>query len=153
MIALGALILGLLLAALAYVGAFVAGAAPEWSGWAMAVALVLTLPATLALGGHRSGGGTTVTRAAWLLAVVLAAGFALAFVLPVEDATTALWGGLPPRAAVIVYGIGLLPLLFLPWAYARDCGRHDLDAATVKALAEECARIQHAHGIDRVDAG
>lgn len=153
MIAFSALLLGLLLAAAAYAGAFVVGSAPEWSGWAMAGALVLTLPATLAIGGRPRGGGGMVVGVAWLLAVVLAAGFALAFGLPAEDATTALWGGLPPRAAVIVYGIGLLPLLFLPWAYARDCARRDLDAETVTALAEECARIQRDRGIVRVDAG
>lgn len=152
MIALAALVLGLLFAALAYLGAFLTGAAPLWSGWAMAAALVFTLPATLALGGRRTGGGRIVAVAAWLLAVILAAGFALAFLLPVEDVATPLWGGLPPRAAVIVYGIGLLPLLFLPWGYARHFARHDLDAVTVQALADECARLQREHGISRVDA-
>jgi len=38
--------------------------------------------------------------------------------MPIETVSTPLWLGLPPRAAVILYGIGVLPLFVLPIAYA-----------------------------------
>jgi hypothetical protein len=51
--------------------------------------------------------------------VMLVAGFGLALALPAEgDATARLWFGLPKRAAIVLYGIGVLPLFALPLAYA-----------------------------------
>jgi hypothetical protein len=39
--------------------------------------------------------------------------------MPAESGVdTGLWLGLPPRAAVVLYGIGLIPLLLIPLAYA-----------------------------------
>jgi len=38
--------------------------------------------------------------------------------MPPETATSPLWLGLPFRAAVVLYGIGILPLFVLPFAYA-----------------------------------
>ncbi len=149
-----AVVAGLVLAAGAYAGAFLEGGAPTWSGWAMAGALALVLPGTLALGGNRSGAGTgrLVSRVAMILGLLLAVGFALALALPAEVPGDPLWLGLPRRAAIVVYGIGLVPFLLLPWAYARDFAAHDLDEATVRALRDECARLQRVHGITRVDA-
>ena len=40
------------------------------------------------------------------------------FALPDPGAAEPLWLGLPRRAAIILYGIGLLPTLVLPVAYA-----------------------------------
>lgn len=153
--ALLAVVIGLLLAAVAYAGAFLEGGAPGWSGWAMAAALALVLPGTLALGGRRRGAhaGRLVSRVALALGALLAVGFALALALPTEAPGDPLWLGLPRRAAIVVYGIGLLPFLLLPWAYARDFAADDLDPAAVHALQDECARLQQAHGITRVDAG
>jgi len=147
------LVVGLLAAMAAYGDALIAGAATPASGWLMAVALVLVLPATLALGARRSRGTSPLAiLVAVLLAVVLAAGFALALGLPDLGSDEPLWLGLPRRAAVIVYGVGLIPLLFLPWAYARTHGGPDLDATTVAELAKRCAELQREHGIRRVDA-
>jgi phosphotransferase system glucose/maltose/N-acetylglucosamine-specific IIC component len=147
------LVVGLLAAMAAYGDALRAGAATTASGWLMAVALVLILPATLALGARRSRGTSRLAMAvAVLLGLVLAAGFGLALGLPDLGSDEPLWLGLPRRAAVMVYGVGLIPLLFLPWAYARTHAGTDLDAATVADLADRCASLQREHGIRRVDA-
>ena len=153
MTALRLVVVGLLAAVAAYGDALIAGAATTASGWLMAFALVLVLPATLALGARRSRGTSRLAvSVAVLLGVVLAAGFGLALGLPDLGSNEPLWLGLPRRAAVIVYGVGLIPLLFLPWAYARTHTGTDLDAATVADLADRCAALQHEHGIRRVDA-
>jgi hypothetical protein len=45
--------------------------------------------------------------------------FGLALLLPADEAPgAALWLGLPRRAALVLYGAGLLPALVLPLAYA-----------------------------------
>lgn len=153
MTSLRVLVVGLLTAIAAYGDALVAGAATTVSGWLMALALVLVLPATLALGARRSRGTSRLAIAvAILLGVVLAVGFGLALGLPDLGSGEPLWLGLPRRAAVIVYGVGLIPLLFLPWAYARTHAGTDLDATTVAHLADRCAALQREHGIRRVDA-
>lgn len=150
---LALLVLGLIAAMAGYGDALIAGAATSASGWLMAVALVLVLPATLALGARRARGTSRLAvSVAVLLGVVLAAGFGLALGLPDLGSNEPLWLGLPRRAAVIVYGVGLIPLLFLPWAYARTHAGTDLDAATVADLADRCAALQREHGIPRVDA-
>jgi hypothetical protein len=153
MISLSLLVVGLVAAIVAYGDAMVAGAATTSSGWLMALALVLVLPATLALGAHRSRGTSRLAVVvAVLLGVVLAAGFGLALALPDLGAAEPLWLGLPRRAAIIVFGVGLIPLLFLPWGYSRMHSGGDLDAAMVADLAERCAALQREHGIRRVDA-
>jgi hypothetical protein len=151
--ALGLLVVGLLAAIAAYGDALIAGAATAASGWLMALALVLVLPATLAMGARRSRGTSPLAvGVAVLLGGVLAVGFGLAFALPDLGSDEPLWLGLPRRAAIIVYGVGLVPLLFLPWAYARTHAGADLDPATVAELADRCAALQREHGIRRVDA-
>lgn len=54
-------------------------------------------------------------------------GFGLALWLPAESAGTALWLGLPPRAALVAYIVGILPSLVLPVAYAATFERLTLD--------------------------
>ena len=60
--------------------------------------------------------GDIFMAAMWL---VLAVGFGAVLLLhPASPTDPTLWLGLPPRAAVILYGIGILPALVLPLAYA-----------------------------------
>ena len=153
MTALRLLAVGLVAAMAAYGDALIAGAATAASGWLMALALVLVLPATLAMGARQSRGTSPLAvGVAVLLGGVLAVGFGLALALPDLGSKEPLWLGLPRRAAIIVYGVGLVPLLFLPWAYARTHAGTDLDPATVAELADRCAALQREHGIRRVDA-
>jgi hypothetical protein len=68
------------------------------------------------------------------LGLVLLAGFGGALLLPPETPGSPLWLGLPRRAALLVYGIGVLPALFLPLIYALTFGASVLDQAELAEL-------------------
>ena len=138
-VAVGALALGTLAIAVAYASAFRDGGAPGWAAWAMALGVPLDLVATMILGASRRGRLPASTLAAFaLVGVMLAGGFALALALPADlGAAEPLWLGLPRRAAVIVYGVGLLPVIVLPVVYALT-----FDAQTL--TPEDQARVEAA---------
>ena len=102
-----------------YVAALVAGSVPAWTPWAVMVGTSTVMLATMVLGASRNGRaiGVLVVPFAAMLALLLAA-FGAALVMPADGPGSRLWLGLPPRAAVILYGIGVLPLFVLPIAYA-----------------------------------
>jgi fatty acid desaturase len=136
------------LVAVAYASAFGAGGAPRWAGWLLAVAVPAALAATMVLGAARRGRVSGQLLAAFVgVAVLLAAAFALALGLPAGAGGGALGEplllGLPRRAAVVVYGVGLLPVFVLPVVYALTFDAQTLraeDLERVRALAAERAR-------------
>jgi hypothetical protein len=66
---------------------------------------------------------------------ILAVGFAAAISLPsTESSASSLWLGLPARAAIVIYGIGLLPIVVLPIAYAVTFETQTLDAADLEKV-------------------
>jgi hypothetical protein len=70
--------------------------------------------------------------------IVLAGGFGAALLLqPSDPADPVLWLGLPPGAAVVLYGIGLSPVFVLPLAYALT-----FDASTLSE--EDLERVRAA---------
>ena len=130
--ALWATVAGTVGIALAYTTAFLPPAIARWGPYLMAVALPLCLMATMVLGAARPG--QSLGRLRWPLGVVLllvGGGFLLALALPPDAANGGLWLGLPPRAAVIVYGVGLLPLFVLPLAYAVTFDRMTLSEEAI----------------------
>jgi hypothetical protein len=133
-IAVSALTLATVTIAIAYASAFRADGAPRWASWAMALAVPLALVATMTLGAARRGRLPAGTLAAFaLVGVLLAGGFSLALALPDDlGAAEPLWLGLPRRAAVIVYGVGLLPVVVLPVVYALT-----FDAQTLRPEDQE----------------
>jgi prepilin signal peptidase PulO-like enzyme (type II secretory pathway) len=69
--------------------------------------------------------------------VILAIGFCAALVLPAtESPLSKLWLGLPARAAIVIYGIGLLPIIILPVAYALTFETQTLNAEDVERVRE-----------------
>jgi hypothetical protein len=144
--ALVALVVSTAAIAAAYASAFLPGGAPAWAAWAMALGTAtcmaaITLLAVASSGAVVRGRGApfavvvVAVAAVWVLTSVC---FALALVLPAEPAAAPiLWLGLPRRAAILLYGIGFLPLFILPFAYALT-----FDALTLPA--EELARIRAA---------
>lgn len=138
-LAVGALFLGTLAIAAAYASAFRPGGAPAWAAWAMAIGVPLDLVATMVLGAAQRGRVPAPMLAAFaLVGALLIGGFALALALPGDlGAAEPLWLGLPRRAAVIVYGVGLLPVLVLPVVYALT-----FDAETLRP--EDLARVVEA---------
>lgn len=116
---LAALLAGTLAIAAAYGSAFLAGPPPAWAAWALGIGTATVMVASMALGAARQGRG--IGRLKWPFAfvfVVLAGGFCAVMALPGETPASPLFLGLPLRAAIVLIGIGLLPLLVLPVAYA-----------------------------------
>jgi hypothetical protein len=67
--------------------------------------------------------------------------------MPAETGADApLWLGLPRRAAIVLYGIGILPLFLLPFAYAWT-----FDAMTLSE--EDLARVAAARRAREARAG
>jgi hypothetical protein len=118
-LAIGALLVSALLIGAAYVGALVASPVPRWAPWALMIGTSTIMLATMVLGASRRGAGIGRLVVPFVaMFAVLIVGFSAALVLPAESATSPLWFGLPRRAAVILYGVGVLPLFVLPIAYA-----------------------------------
>lgn len=133
---LAALLLATLLIAAAYASAFLPGGTPPWGPWLMAAGVPLVLVSVMVLGAVRGGEG--MGRLAWPFAFVggiLGAGFLLALGLPSDEAAgAALYLGLPLRASIILYGIGLLPIVILPVAYALTFDAMTLNAGDVERV-------------------
>jgi hypothetical protein len=143
-LAVRGLVLSLLAIGAAYGSAFLPAGAPAWAAWLMALGTSGAMVCTMALGAARNGRiGRLVIPFAFVF-LVLAGGFGLVLALPPADPQDpALWFGVPPRAAIILYGIGLLPLFAVPVAYAltfdeMTLSQDDLDR--VRAAAEALRR-------------
>ncbi len=118
-LALRALIAGVVGIALAYASAFFPPALSRFGPWLMAIVMPMTMFAMMILGAVRAGRGIGPVAVPFALVFLLVSGgFVLALALPAESVSTPLWFGLPRRAAVILFGVGLLPLFVLPVVYA-----------------------------------
>lgn len=154
--ALLALLAGTLAIAAAYASAFLPGDPPGWAAWVLAFGSALVMVSAAAMGAAREdrGLGRLVLPLALTFAVV-AGGFAVVLAMPgVDPANPALFLGLPPRTAVVLLGIGLLPLLVLPLSYAltfeeMTLNEGDLERVREAARAWQAARSRSAEG----DAG
>lgn len=148
------------LVATSYLAAFLPGGAPAWAPWLLAVGTALALAAVTLLGAERPGRRSRLVRLACLATFLLVAGgFGLALLLPAETTADPLWLGLPRRAAILLYGIGLLPVLVLPVTYAVTFDRATLDddrlgtlRARVAALRAEADSARD-EGVSRDDDG
>lgn len=131
----------------AYATAFAPGGAPRWAAWLFAGCTVLLMTAIIVLGAARGRAGIGALRLpVALMACLLLGGFAAALALPPVTADSPLWLGLPPAAAAVIYGIGLLPILVLPVAYARTFDALTLSDADLARVREAGARHRAAHG-------
>lgn len=119
-VAVGVVVVATLLVGAAYASAFLPDGAPGWASWAFVLGTAAMMVAMMVLGAARRGRSPRMT--AWvaigLTFVVLVAGLAVALLLPPPAPGDRLWLGLPAGAAAVLYGVGLLPLLVLPLAYA-----------------------------------
>lgn len=131
--------------AAAYALAFLPGGAPDWAAWGMALGSAGALSSVMALGATRAGRLRPIAAVACLLTFVVVGGaFAAALLLPPDEGAGArLLLGVPVRTAVVLYGIGLVPLIFLPIAYAVSFDADtlsDADVARVRGAAKASAR-------------
>lgn len=140
--ALVALVAGILAIATGYAAAFVDGGSSAWAPWLLALGIPIALGAIMILGAARGRLGIGPLKFPFAFVVaMLAIGFCAALALPAtESPLSKLWLGLPARAAIVIYGIGLLPIIVLPVAYALTFETQTLnaeDVARVRELARE----------------
>jgi len=136
--ALVALIAGIFAIATAYAAAFLPGGTPPWAPWLLALGIPIALGAIMILGAARGRMGIGPLKYPFAFVVaVLAIGFCAALAIPAtEGPLSKLWLGLPARAAIVIYGIGLLPIIVLPVAYALTFEAQTLNAEDVERVRE-----------------
>ena len=139
--ALIVLALAIVAIGVAYAATIASGGAATWPAGIMAIAIPFAMIATIALGAARTHGPQPGFRRlaapfAAVLLIMLGA-FAAALLLPAAGEPLLL--GLPMRAAIVLYGVGVLPALILPLAYALtfdDLTLTEEDIARVREAAE-----------------
>ncbi|HUH16407.1 MAG TPA: hypothetical protein VMM85_00505 [Methylomirabilota bacterium] len=135
---------------IAYASAFAPGGAPVWAAWLLAAGTATILIGITMLGALRPGraGGGRLVAPFVLTWIVVFGGLALALALPAEATDGPIWLGLPRRAAIIVYGIGLLPFFLLPVAYARTFDDTTLSEADLTRVRDAAATLREAGGVE-----
>jgi hypothetical protein len=128
--------------ALGYAAAFGSHGTPSWAPWLLALGIPAALGAIMILGATRRGRGVGPLKIPFAFVILmLVVGFGAALALPAtEGPLSRLWLGLPARAAIVIYGIGLLPIFVLPIAYALTFETQTLsaeDLEKVRKLARE----------------
>jgi len=124
--------------ALAYAEALVTKGASTSAPWIAAIAVPIALTAIMILGAVRGDKDIGRLRIPFVfVALILIVGFLAALMLPAsESPTSSLWLGLPARAAIVIYGIGVLPIIVLPVAYALTFETQTLNAEDVERVRE-----------------
>lgn len=101
------------------------------------------LVAMMALGARRSQTSLRSLRLPLAVTCLILIGcFGLALSLPPESAGETLWLGLPRRAALVLYGVGLLPAAILPLAYARTFEALTLRPADLERIRAVSSRAK-----------
>ena len=124
--------------AIAYGSAFMPRGTPVWAPWLLALGIPGALGGIMVLGAarERRGVGPLAIPFAFVI-VTLAVGFCLALGLPGDEGPDSnLLLGLPLRAAIVIYGIGLLPIVVLPVAYALTFETQTLNSEDVERVKE-----------------
>jgi hypothetical protein len=137
-ITVGVLFLAIAAIAIGYAGAFVRNGPAAWSAWIVAIAVPIALVAIMILGALRGRSGIGRLKIPFVfVGLILMVGFVAALALPAtESPASKLWLGLPLRAAIVIYGIGLLPIVVLPVAYALTFETQTLRAEDVERVRE-----------------
>ncbi len=128
---------------LAYLSAFLPGGAPPWAPWLFMAGASTMLVAMMALGAARNGSLGRLGAPLLVTLLILLGGFGAALALPAPDpADPTLWLGLPPRAALVLYGVGILPFLVLPVAYAWTFEAQALAPGEVERIREAALALR-----------
>ena len=132
--------IGVLLVGLAYAAAGFSGAPRAAAPWLMATGIPVLLVSLILLATRRKGGPrlpSILVLGLGFLGLVLLLGFGAALVLPAEKTVAPLYLGLPRRAALVIYGIGILPVGILPLVFALSFDRVVLSEEELRDLREK----------------
>ncbi|MDB4880790.1 MAG: hypothetical protein JWL60_2236 [Gemmatimonadetes bacterium] len=140
------LALSIVLVAAAYAAVFLPGDTPVWAPWLLAIGSNGVIMTLMALGAMRrdhlprSLGWTFIG-----LFVLCAGAFLVALALPPgEGAGGTLLLGLPLRTAIVLYGIGVVPIAVLPFAYALTFESSTLSEDDLARVREASAAVRAA---------
>lgn len=143
------LVAGVVGMAAAYASAFFAPPVSRAGPWLMAVMVPLTMVATLLLAAVRGGRPARALPLAFAsVFVIVAGGFLLALALPPEAPGAPLVAGLPLRAAIILLGVGVLPLFLLPLVYALTFASVTLDERDLAHVRQARRALDDAGAVD-----
>ena len=136
--ALVTLFAGIAAIALGYAAAFRPHGTPSWAPWLLALGIPAALGAIMILGATRADRGVGPLKIPFAFVILmLVIGFGAALALPAaEGPLSRLWLGLPARAAIVIYGVGLLPIFVLPIAYALTFETQTLSAEDLERVRE-----------------
>lgn len=147
-IAVFLLVLATLVAAASYGATLIAGAAPPWAPWGLALSIGVATVGMFLLGAMRNGRVAWPMVAGFIFAFVAVTGsFWLALGMPaMEGAGGPLVLGMPQRTAIVLLGAGLLPTFVLPVLFAATF-RHGVlseeDIARVVAARDALQQRGH----------
>ena len=152
--AIATLFVAVLAIAIGYAAAFNSTGTPAWAPWLLALGIPISLGAIMILGAARGARGVGPLKGPFAFVVgILALGFGAALALPgSEGPLSNLWLGLPARAAIVIYVVGLLPIVVLPIAYALTFEAQTLNAKDVERV-RQLAREREAAGGQANSAG
>lgn len=139
-ILLACVVASCVLAGAGYAGVIVSTHTPVWAPWCLAMGANGAVMSLMALGASRRGTLAPALRWTFLGVFVLCAvSFGAALAMPAnEGAAAPLLFGFPERTAILLYGVGVVPMFILPFAYALT-----FDASTLSA--DDLARVRAAH--------
>lgn len=134
-----------LLLAICYATAFVAGGPFPFVPWIFALGTAGSLTSFLVLGAARKGRlrDGRVKIIFIILFIILVAGFGLALRAPAVSADARLVLGLPVGAAIIIFVVGFVPVFLMPVVYAVTFDESTLSEAELEDLRRRL------HGRDR----
>ena len=128
------------LVALAYAAMFLSATAPAWAPIALAVGANGVIMTLMAIGAVRRD--TMPRSLVWTfigLFVLCAGAFVVALLMPAQEAVGGpLMLGLPLRSAIVLYGVGVVPIAILPLAYALT-----FESSTLSE--DDLVRVRAAH--------
>lgn len=132
--------------ALAYGAVLLPGDTPSWAPWLLAVGSNGVIMTLMALGAMRRDSLPRSLAYTFVALFVLCAGaFIVALALPShEGAGGPLLLGLPLRTAIVLYGIGVVPIAVLPLAYALTFESSTLSDDDLRRVREAYALVRRA---------
>ena len=133
------------LVAIAYAAMFVSATPPSWAPIALAIGANGVIMTLMAIGAVRHD--TMPRSLVWTfvgLFVLCAGAFVVALLMPAQEGVGGpLLLGLPLRSAIVLYGVGVLPIAILPFAYALT-----FESSTLSE--DDLVRVRTAHASMRV---
>ena len=120
------------------------GVAGAWAPWTLAIGANGVTMSLMALGAVRRDSLPRSLVAVFVGLFVLCTGcFLAALALPAaEGANGPLLLGLPLRAAIVLYGVGVVPIFILPFAYALTFDASTLSDADLERVRAAAAAVR-----------